>query len=76
MKGSRTMKTANVVRAIDHGTFIQLLCADEGGLLSVYLSRKRFGLLCEKIHRAGLKLHSLPIKYDRDIVHVPTLGKI
>ena len=75
MKNGGTMKTANAVRAIDHGTVIQLLCADEGGLLSVYFSRKRFGLFYEKIHKAGLKLNGLQIKYDGDRVHVPALGK-
>lgn len=69
------MQTAKVVRAIDHGTFIQLLCADDRGLLSVYFDHKPFGLFCKTIQKAGLKLKGLRIKYDRNIVRVPALGK-
>ena len=75
MKNEGTMQTAKVVRVIDHGTIVQLLCADERGLLSVYFDHKPFGLFYKAIQKAGLKLKGLQIKYDRDMVLVPALGK-
>ena len=69
------MQTAQVVRATDHGTIVQLLCADERGILSVYLEHKPFSLLHSAIQKAGLKLKGLQIRYDRGRVHVPALGK-
>lgn len=64
-----------VARVIDHGTIVQLLCADERGLLSVYFDPKLFGLFCKTIQKAGLTLKGLEIRYDGDVVHVPALGK-
>ena len=69
------MQTARVVRAIDHGTVIQLLCADELGLISVYLDHEPFDLLCKTIQKMGLKLEGLQIRYDRHKIHVLALGK-
>ena len=69
------MQTAQVVRAIDQGTIVQLLCADDWGLLSVYFEHKPFNLFHKAIQKAGLKLEGLHIRYDRDRVHVLALGK-
>jgi hypothetical protein len=69
------MQTAQVVRATDHGTIVQLLCAADRGLLSVYFEHKPFSLLYKAIQKAGLELKGLQIRYDRDRVHVPALGK-
>ncbi len=69
------MQTAKIVRATDHGTIVQLLCADDLGLLSVYFEHKPFSLLCKAIQKAGLELEGLQIRCDRDRVHVLALGK-
>jgi hypothetical protein len=69
------MQTAKIVRFFNHGTNVQLLCEDERGLLSVYFKHKPFGRLFRALHKAGLKLNGLPIKFNRDIIRVPALGK-
>ena len=75
MKNQKTMQTVQIVRAIDHGTVVQLLCADERGLLSVYFDHERFGLFSKAIQKAGLKLRGLRIKYDGDRVLIEQLAK-
>ncbi len=69
------MQTAKIVRIFDNGANIQVLCADERGLLSVYFENKFFGSFSKGIKRAGLKLNGLLINIDRGAVGVPALGK-
>ena len=69
------MHTAKVVKVINHGTNVQLLCSDERGLLSVYFEYKPFSLFIRSLQKAGLKLNSLLIDFNQDIVRVPALGK-
>lgn len=69
------MQAGKVVRVIDHGTSVQVLCADERGLLSIYFEHKPFSLFYNLIRKAGLKLDGLQIEFNRDMVHVPALGK-
>ncbi len=66
-----TMRLGTIVRIIDHGTNVQLMCADERGLLSVYLEIKRFGHLARAVKKAGLELLGLQIKFNRDTVLIP-----
>ena len=75
MNSVRRIQIAKVIRATDLGATVQLLCADDGGLSSVYLEHKPFSLFYEAIHKAGLELNGLQIQYDRDRVHVPSLDK-
>jgi len=75
LKNEGRMQIAQVVRATDHGTIVQILCVDDGGLLSVYFEHKPFSLFYKAIQKAGLKLKGLQIRYDRDRVYVPSLGK-
>ncbi len=74
METENTMRSASIVRFINHGTNIQLLCTDERGLLSIYLSPETFASFNKKIHRSGLKLAGLLIKFDRFVLGVPALG--
>lgn len=69
------MQTASVVQAIDHGIYIQVLCADDRGLLSIYFDHGPFELFSRRICRAGLKLKGLQIKHGGNIVYVPALGR-
>ena len=69
------MQTVKVVRAFTHGTNVQLLCADERGLLSVYFEYKRFNLFLRSLQKTGLALNGLSISFDRNTVRVPVLGK-
>jgi hypothetical protein len=75
LKNEETMQTAQVIRATDHGTIIQLLCIDGLELISVYFEHEPYSLLCKAIQKAGLKLEGLQIRYDRHRVHVLALGK-
>ncbi len=70
------MQKAKVVRAIDHNSFIQLLCTNGLELISVYFVPKSYGLLCKAIEKVGLKLEGLEILFDKQRVHVLALGNI
>lgn len=74
MEENETLRSASVVRFINHGTNIQLLCSDERGLLSVYLAPKTFASFYKKIHKSGLRLAGLIIKFNRELLGVPALG--
>ena len=69
------MQTAQIVRATDHGPIVQVLCADDRGLLSVYFEHKPFSLLYKALRKAGLNLEGLQIRYDRNRVYVLALDK-
>ena len=69
------MHIAKVIRVNDLGNTIQLLCVDDSGLSSVYFEYEPFRLLYKAIQKAGLKLKGLQIRYERDRVYVPSLGK-
>jgi hypothetical protein len=70
-----TMREAKVVRAIAHGTNVQVLCTDERGLLSVYFEHKPFVSFYKLIKNAGLKFTGLQIEFNREIVRIPSIGK-
>jgi hypothetical protein len=71
-----TMQAAKVVRVIDHGTIVQLLCSDERGLLSVYFDIKPFDLFQKIVKKAGLSLNGLEIEFNMEMVSVTSMGKI
>jgi hypothetical protein len=70
-----TMQAAKVVRVIDHGTIIQLLCSDERGLLSVYFDNKPFSIFQKIVKKAGLSLNGLEIEFNMEMVSVTSKGK-
>ena len=72
----RIVHTAKVLRAIDHGSNVQLLCLDEGGLLSIYLDPQPFSLFIRGLRRAGVELVGALIGYDRETIMVANLGKV
>jgi hypothetical protein len=74
VENDEILRSASVVRFINHGTNIQLLCSDERGLLSVYLSPKTFSSFYKKVHKSGLQLAGLIVKFNRDLLGVPALG--
>jgi hypothetical protein len=67
------MQTGKIVRILDQGNQMQILCADERGLLSAYCAHKPFRSFIKKIQRSGLKLDGLLINFDRDVIRVPAL---
>jgi len=67
------MQKAQVVRAIDHRTIIQLLCTNGLELLSVYFEPASYSVFCKAIEKAGLKLEGLQILFDRQKIHVIAL---
>jgi hypothetical protein len=69
------MQTGQIIRIFNHGTKMQMLCADERGLVSVYFDRKPFYSFFRAIKRAGLKLNGLQINFDRNAIRVPALSK-
>jgi len=75
LKREVTMQAATVVRVINHGDNVQVLCADERGLLSVYFKQIPFISFHNLILKAGLKVPGLQIEFNRRMVRVPVLGK-
>jgi hypothetical protein len=73
--GGGVMQTAKIVKILDNGSNIQVLCADERGLLSVYFEHRFFRSFSKAIKRAGLTLNGLLINFDKTRVGVPALGK-
>ena len=70
------MRTGNIIRIFKHGNNVQVMCSDDRGLLSVYFEHGHFISFCRVIKEAGLKLNGLLIKFDRDIIKVPVLGRL
>jgi hypothetical protein len=68
------MQTGHIIRILDYGPKIQILCADERGLLSVYFEPEPFKRFFRAIQRAGLKLSGLLIHFNRDAITIPALG--
>ena len=69
------MHAAKIIRFFNHSNNVQLLCEDERGLLSVYFKHEHFGRFFRALHKAGLKLNGLPIKFNHEVVRIPALGK-
>jgi hypothetical protein len=70
-----TLQTGKVVREMDHGTMVQLLCSDDRGLLSVYFDTKSFEIFQNIVKKAGLSLKGLEIKFNMEIVNIMVDGK-
>ena len=69
------MQEGKVVRIITHPSNVQVLCADERGLLSVYFDQVPFISFYKLIKKAGLKLAGLQIEFNREEVRIPAIGK-
>lgn len=69
------MQTGKIVKVLDHGSNVQLLCADERGLLSVYFEQKFYGSFSKAVKKAGLTPNGLLINFDKRVVGVPALRK-
>jgi hypothetical protein len=69
------MQTGQIVRIFYQGAQVQIFCADERGLFSVYFELKPFYSFVKAIKSAKLKLNGLLIHFDRDTVSVPALNK-
>jgi hypothetical protein len=67
-----TMQSGKIVRVIDHGTIVQILCSDERGLLSVYFDNKPFSNFQKVIKKAGHSLYGLEIEFNTESVRVIT----
>ncbi len=63
-----SLQTARVIRPIDHGDFVQLLCSDERGLLSVYFEIAQFEVFLNYLYKANMEVGGLQIKFDHDRV--------
>jgi len=64
------MQTAKVVKSFNNGSNVQLLCADDNGLLSVYFQHKPYASFIMALQKAGLKLDGLLIRFNRYVVSV------
>jgi hypothetical protein len=69
------MRSARVIQAIDHGSIVQVLCADERGLLSIYFDNKPFNNFMKILKKAGLTLKALEIKFDLETVSITSKRK-
>jgi hypothetical protein len=70
-----SLHAGKVVKVMDHGTIVQLLCADDRGLLSVYFEIKPFELFQNMVKKAGLSLKGLEIEFNSEIVNITRNGK-
>jgi hypothetical protein len=75
MKSEDTLQAAKVVKVIDHGPNVQLLCSDDRGLLSVYFDSKPFELFQKFVKKAGLSLLGLNIQFNMEIVNITLKDK-
>jgi hypothetical protein len=69
------MQSGKIVRIIDHGTIVQILCSDERGLLSVYFDNKPFEIFKKVVKKAGLAMNGLEIEFNMETVNIITRGK-
>ena len=69
------MQAGEIVRIIDRGDSIQVLCHDNGNLLSVYFEYTPFVSFYRLTRKAGLKLAGLPIEFNRQMIRIPALDK-
>ncbi|GEM_PF-3391909 len=69
------LQKASVVRPIDNGNVVQLLCSDDRGLLSVYFDHGQFEVFLNYLYAVSLDLEGLHIQFDKDHVFVPRCGK-
>ena len=69
------LQIASVIRPIDHGDFVQLLCSDERGLLSVYFEIAQFEVFINYLYKANMEVGGLLIKFDHDHVLICQSGK-
>ena len=70
MNDTEQINTARIVRVFNHGANVQVMCADDLGLLSLYFRQETFSLFNRDIHKAGLKLKDLPIQFDSRTVRI------
>ncbi len=71
----RELRRAKVIKAIDHGARVQLLCEDDGGLLSVYLDQGPFEAFERVLGKAGMELKGALIGFDEEVVQLAFCGK-
>ena len=76
IKDRDSLRPARVIRPTDLGGTVQLLCEDEGGLLSVYFETGQFENFLSYLYKSGLELGGLLIQFDRERVFVPQRGKV
>jgi hypothetical protein len=76
IKDHECLRPAQVIRPIDLGGTVQLLCEDEGGLLSVYFEAGQFENFLNYLYKSRIELGGLLIQFDRDRVFVPRRGKV
>ncbi len=76
IKDCDSLRTAHVIRPVDLGRTVQLLCSDDGGLLSVYFETGQFEVFLTYIYKADLELGGLLIQFDGDRVLIPQSGKL
>jgi hypothetical protein len=70
------LQSARIVRPIYHGDFVQLICSDTRGLLSVYFENAQFDIFLTYLYKTNLDIYGLLIEFDRDRVFLPLRGKI
>jgi hypothetical protein len=70
-----TLQSGKIVRVIDHGPIVQILCSDDRGLLSVYFDKKPFELFQNIIKKVGLTMKGLEIEFDMEKVNITVNGK-
>jgi hypothetical protein len=76
MAGERpNLQTVHIIRPIDNGSRVQLLCSDDRGLLSVYFDPGQFEIFLTYLYKANLELGGLLIQFDKDRVLVPQSGR-
>jgi hypothetical protein len=70
MKTENQLQRASVLRAKDLGGKVQIICADDQGLLSVYLDYQPFCSFTRIICESGMKMKGTVIEFNRELVRV------
>jgi hypothetical protein len=70
MKTENKLQRASVMRAKDLGGKVQILCADDHGLLSVYMDYQPFCRFTRILCESGMKMKGTIIEFNREQVRV------
>lgn len=75
MISENNLHTGKVVKVMNHGKIVQLLCSDDRGLLSVYFDIKPFEIFQNVVKKAGLSIKNLEIEFNAEMVNITLKGK-
>jgi hypothetical protein len=70
MKTENKLQRVSVMRAKDLGGKVQIICADDQGLLSVYMDYRPFCRFTRILCESGMKMKGTVIEFNREQVRI------